>query len=177
DGRTQKKSHRNAEERPEPQLPRLAHARWPSLYTLYHSSHDPRRKRRTIRSEVSTTQGGVSMRAFGRLAAASVLVFAAAGAVAHATVIYVNAAASGANNGTSWANAFTTLPPALSAAGATDEIWVAQATYKPTATTTRTISFALKDGVSVYGGFVGNETQRTQRDPVAHVTVLSGDIG
>ncbi len=117
------------------------------------------------------------MRAFGRLAAASVLLFAAAGAVALASVIYVNAAATGANNGSSWANAFTTLPPALSAAGATDEIWVAQATYKPTATATRTIAFVLKDGVSVYGGFAGNETMRTQRDPAAHVTILSGDIG
>ena len=117
------------------------------------------------------------MRAFGRLAAASVLLFAAAGTVAFGTVIYVNTSASGANNGSSWTNAFTTLPPALSAAGATDEIWVAQGTYKPTATTTRTIAFVLKDGVSVYGGFVGNETMRSQRDPVAHVTVLSGDIG
>jgi len=117
------------------------------------------------------------MRAFGRLAAASVLLFAAAGAVAFATVIYVNAAATGANNGSSWTNAFTTLPPALTAAGASDEIWVAQATYKPTATSNRTIAFVLKDGVSVYGGFAGNETQRTQRDPDAHVTVLSGDIG
>ncbi|MFY9552971.1 MAG: right-handed parallel beta-helix repeat-containing protein [Thermoanaerobaculia bacterium] len=117
------------------------------------------------------------MRAFGRLAAAFALLFAAAGATSFATVIYVNAAATGANNGSSWADAYTTLPPALSAAAANDEIWVAQAAYKPTATADRTLSLVLKNGVSVYGGFVGNETQRAQRDPVAHVTTLSGDIG
>ena len=103
------------------------------------------------------------MRAFGRLAAAFALLFAAAGAASFATVIYVNAAATGANNGSSWADAYTTLPLALSAAAANDEIWVAQATYKPTATPDRTLSLVLKNGVSVYGGFVGNETQRAQR--------------
>ena len=35
----------------------------------------------------------------------------------------------------------------------------------------------MKNGVGVYGGFVGTETLRSQRDPVAHVTILSGDIG
>src|SRR5262245_9302220 len=70
--------------------------------TLYHPSQVGIAPARENESEVSTTQGGVSMRAFGRLAAASVLLFAAAGAVAFATVIYVNAAATGANNGSSW---------------------------------------------------------------------------
>ncbi len=39
------------------------------------------------------------------------------------------------------------------------------------------MSFALRDGVAVYGGFNGTETAADQRDPDAHVTVLSGDIG
>lgn len=94
-----------------------------------------------------------------------------------AKTICVNASASGANDGTCWAGAYTSLQTALGAAVSGDEIWVAAATYKPTATTTRTISFALKDGVGVYGGFVGTETMRSQRDPVAHVTTLSGEIG
>ena len=96
---------------------------------------------------------------------------------AGATTIYVRAAASGANNGTSWANAFTSLQSALAAAASPDEIWVAAGTYKPTATTDRTISFALKNGVGIYGGFAGTETMRSQRNPTTNPTILSGDIG
>lgn len=98
-------------------------------------------------------------------------------ALLRAGTIYVNAAAAGANDGSSWANAYTSLQPALTAAVSADEIWVAVGTYKPTATTDRTISFVLKNGVGVYGGFVGTETLRSQRDPVAHVTTLSGAVG
>jgi hypothetical protein len=96
---------------------------------------------------------------------------------AWATTICVNAAATGANNGGCWTDAYTSPQSALAAAGSGDEIWVAAATYKPTATTDRTINFGLKNGVGVYGGFVGTETMRVQRDPAAHVTILSGDIG
>ncbi|HSB36562.1 MAG TPA: choice-of-anchor Q domain-containing protein, partial [Thermoanaerobaculia bacterium] len=94
-----------------------------------------------------------------------------------AGTIFVKAGASGANDGTSWTDAYTDLQAALAASTSGDEIWVAAGTYKPTATTTRTISFALKNGVGVYGGFVGTETMRSERNPAANVTTLSGDIG
>ena len=90
---------------------------------------------------------------------------------------YVKWNANGANNGTSWTNAYTNLQSALAASSSGDEIWVAAGTYKPIAGTDRTISFALKNGVALYGGFAGTETLRTQRNPVTNVTVLSGDIG
>ncbi len=117
------------------------------------------------------------MRFAWRLAAALTLFVAAGTSTALAAVIYVDAGASGSNNGSSWANAYTSLQAGLAAASAPDEIWVADATYKPTAGSDRTVSFALKNGVGVYGGFVGNETMRSQRDPEAHVATLSGDIG
>ena len=96
---------------------------------------------------------------------------------ATAQIYYVQWDAGGTNNGLSWANAYTNLQSALSAASSGDEIWVAAGTYKPTNGTDRTISFTLRNGVSIYGGFAGTETLRTQRNPVTNVTVLSGDIG
>ena len=36
-------------------------------------------------------------------------------------------------------------------------------------------TFALKSGVSLYGGFAGNETQLDQRDPQANPTTLTGE--
>jgi hypothetical protein len=58
-----------------------------------------------------------------------------------------------------------------------DQIWVKAGTYKPTTGTDRTVSFIPKNGVAIYGGFAGNETAEEQRDPVANLTILSGDIG
>jgi hypothetical protein len=93
------------------------------------------------------------------------------------TVRYVKWNAAGANNGTSWANAFPDLQSALSAASNGDEIWVAAGTYKPTLTSNRSISFTLKNGVAMYGGFAGTETSSSQRDYENNFTILSGDIG
>jgi hypothetical protein len=97
--------------------------------------------------------------------------------------IYVNLAATGANNGTSWANAYTSLQTAINAAGAGAQIWVKAGTYKPTSyldpkvtNNLRSRSFVLKGGVSVIGGFAGTETQLGQRDVEANLTILSGDF-
>ncbi len=90
------------------------------------------------------------------------------------TRIYVNAAATGANNGSSWQDAFTDLQSALAVATPDKAIWVAKGVYLPG--TTRTATFALQEGVQLYGGFAGNETELSQRNPTLNPTVLSGDI-
>ncbi|MEQ1747302.1 MAG: choice-of-anchor Q domain-containing protein, partial [Saprospiraceae bacterium] len=92
-------------------------------------------------------------------------------------IIYVDADATGANNGTSWTDALTNLQDALTLACGTAEIWVAEGTYKPTSGVDRTISFMMKNGVGVYGGFDGMETMRDQRDWKTNSTILSGEIG
>ncbi|HSK13321.1 MAG TPA: LamG-like jellyroll fold domain-containing protein, partial [Phnomibacter sp.] len=99
-------------------------------------------------------------------------------------ILFVNANATGDNNGTSWANAFIQLQDALAlATGCSNitEIWVAAGTYYPDEgggknNNDRTASFTLKNGVAIYGGFVGTETLRTQRNWQTNATILSGDL-
>ncbi|MFL7869726.1 MAG: PKD domain-containing protein, partial [Anaerolineales bacterium] len=88
---------------------------------------------------------------------------------------YVDFSATGEDDGTSWADAFTDLQDALTAAQPGEEIWVASGTYFPG--TTRDASFVLPKGVAVYGGFSGSENYRNQRNMRANLTVLSGEIG
>ncbi|MFO7562202.1 MAG: choice-of-anchor Q domain-containing protein [Enhygromyxa sp.] len=82
--------------------------------------------------------------------------------------------------GLTWVDAKQTLGAALDAAEAFGEpcaIWVAAGTYHPTADGDRTASFVLRPDVWVYGGFAGTELALEQRDWVANLTTLSGDIG
>lgn len=91
------------------------------------------------------------------------------------TIIYVDGSATGANNGTSWTDAYTDLQDALSAPPVSgDEIWVADGTYKPRTTYW---ALSLKNGVAIYGGFSGVETSLEQRDWRTNVSLLSGDLG
>jgi len=99
---------------------------------------------------------------------------------AHAAgIIYVDASASsGANDGSSWADAYTTLQAALSAAGSGDAIWVAAGTYYPDegggqTDNDRNATFQLVSGVDIYGGY---PTGGGTRDWAANPTILSGDI-
>ncbi|MBS0569930.1 MAG: hypothetical protein JSS28_04945, partial [Proteobacteria bacterium] len=89
---------------------------------------------------------------------------------------FVDTAATGANSGRSWTDAFVDLQSALATAGCS-EIWVAKGIYKPTAGNDQTISFTIPAGTAVYGGFAGNETVRGASDPRSNPTVLSGDLG
>jgi hypothetical protein len=105
-----------------------------------------------------------------------------AGALRAGGVLYVDADAVGANDGSSWANAYTSLQSALTAATPGTQIRVAQGTYKPSQLTTpgdaKSATFQLLDSVLVQGGYAGfGEPVPDELDAAAHPTVLSGDIG
>lgn len=88
---------------------------------------------------------------------------------------YVDANATGSNNGSSWANAFTSLQTALTS-GANRDIWVKSGVYKPHASD-RNISFTVNaSNTKIYGGFAGTETQLSDRVFGANETILSGDL-
>lgn len=89
-------------------------------------------------------------------------------------VYYVKSGAQGA--GSSWQNASGDLAAVLLKAQSGDEVWVAKGTYKPTQGVDRSISFQLKSGVKMYGGFQGYEASVRDRN-LRERSVLSGEIG
>ena len=89
---------------------------------------------------------------------------------------YVKKDATGLNDGSSWANAFTDLQVALSTIDDNTKVWIAQGTYTPHASD-RNGSFIIdKSNVEFYGGFNGTETTLSERDLKASETILSGDL-
>lgn len=89
--------------------------------------------------------------------------------------IYVNQQATGANSGASWADAYTDLQDAIQDAGLGEEIWVAAGTYLPSTNGDVDASFTVTHGISLYGGFAGDESAVSDRDIDNNPTVLSGD--
>jgi predicted outer membrane repeat protein len=77
---------------------------------------------------------------------------------------------------TTWAAAAPDLQCALMEAETGAEVWVGPGVYRPTYGPDRTATFAVSDGVGVYGGFAGNEERRDQRAAQTPLPVLSGDI-
>ena len=79
--------------------------------------------------------------------------------------------------GTSWATAKKDLQNAINAAASGNQVWVKAGTYKPTQVPNlggfRDKAFFLKDGVAIYGGFVGTETSLSQRNWVSYPTIIS----
>lgn len=93
-----------------------------------------------------------------------------------AKVWYVKPTGNNANSGLSWNLALEGVQAAINLAAAGDTVWVAQGTYKPTSTADRSISFVIKSGIAIFGGFAGDETALDQRDWVLNMTILSGDL-
>ncbi|MCH8052589.1 MAG: S8 family serine peptidase [Planctomycetes bacterium] len=96
------------------------------------------------------------------------------------SIIHVDAnVTGGANDGSSWSNAYGDLQDGLAGAAAGDEVWVADGEYKPHSGTDQNASFELKDWVEIYGGFAGGpngESYRHQRDPTTNQSILTGDL-
>ncbi|MBL7952892.1 MAG: hypothetical protein JNM62_14375 [Flavobacteriales bacterium] len=95
----------------------------------------------------------------------------------HATRYHVRAGATGNDTGFNWNDALVSLQSALSLSVAGDEIWVAAGQYKPTDSFDQMVSFQVPNGVNLYGGFAGGETDLSQRIVANNLTVLNGDIG
>jgi len=97
------------------------------------------------------------------------------------TTIYVDQAATGANSGASWTDAYTDFQSALDAAASGDIINVGVGTYYPSKDITgnsspanpRSVTFFFDVDVEVHGGFVGG----VQICDTNNATIFSGDIG
>lgn len=106
---------------------------------------------------------------------------------ADARVYRVNGSAAAGGDGGSWSAPLDEagFAAALSGAASGDEFWIAKGVYRPAVPASadgvtsvdQGKSFTLPNGVALYGGFVGSETAREQRDPDKHCVVLTGDLG
>lgn len=92
---------------------------------------------------------------------------------------------------TAWAQmspglVFSNLQSAIDASVSGDQVWVAAGTYYPSlgidGNTGRFLSFLMKDGVAVHGGFLGTENSLNERNrggdelwSYTHPVILSGD--
>ncbi len=86
--------------------------------------------------------------------------------------LFVDASATGNNDGSSWANAFTDLQDAL-AIGMGETIHIAEGTYKPTSGTSRGISFDVPSDAILLGGYPAGGGVR---EPNTYSTILSGEV-
>ena len=88
---------------------------------------------------------------------------------------YVNGAISSSGDGMSWATAFKTVQEGIFSAHAAGScaVWVSEGTYFVYETSAFD-SIHLMPGVSVYGGFSGNETSLHQRRFSDHASILDG---
>ena len=84
-------------------------------------------------------------------------------------IVRVSPAGDDANDGSSWASAKRTVQAAIEAAlvAGGGEVWVKGGTYYE--------RIVLRNFVYLFGGFAGDETERSQRDWGSHMTILDGD--
>ena len=89
-------------------------------------------------------------------------------------ILYVKQGSKG--DGSSWKSALGEVGEAIRMAsldGRKHQIWVAAGTYYGDTTSSRS-AFFLERGISLYGGFAGNETSLSARDTAKNPTILDG---
>jgi 3',5'-cyclic AMP phosphodiesterase CpdA len=94
--------------------------------------------------------------------------------------LYVDKDAIGIPNGESWIKAYRSLADALTAMDSTmdiQEIWVAEGTYKATASSDRSATHSIAQAIRIYGGFSGVEALLSERNPEMNQTIITGEIG
>lgn len=69
---------------------------------------------------------------------------------------------------TNWAEGFETIAEAIADANALDEIWVKAGTYAISS------QIQVDEAIGIYGGFAGDEIQRSQRDWINNTTIIDG---
>ena len=94
------------------------------------------------------------------------------------SIVYVKVGGAGTGTGVSWANATGDLNYAIGIARSKGGIpvWVAAGTYKGDSIADHS-AFSIYNGVSLYGGFAGNEPKDydlSQRDLQNNITILDG---
>lgn len=94
--------------------------------------------------------------------------------VSTSRIRYVKEQATGRGDGSDWDNASGDLQRMIdeladnNPQGLPGEVWVAAGTYEPQSQliqgTGYSASFRMRDGISVYGGFIGGESSKTERE-------------
>jgi hypothetical protein len=96
-------------------------------------------------------------------------------------VLYVDSRADGNGSGSSWANAYNDLQDALDDADDGTEIWVTGGPYIPDRDSWgkpsgRHDTFTVRGpNIKVFGGFLGHEKSRLERNAFRNQTVLTGE--
>ncbi len=99
----------------------------------------------------------------------------------YATWYYVNWMAAGNNDGSSWTDAFTSIKAAIDSASAGDTIFVSAGFYLASSSLDKNEYIGLKQGVAIFGSFLGMEDPITQavidsRDYLNNPSLLAGDL-
>ena len=99
-------------------------------------------------------------------------------ASAEARRFYVSQNGAGNKDGTNWENALgeAEFGKKLRFAGDGDVFWVAKGAYRPSMEGDPEVSFDVREGVKLYGGFSGKEGTLEERDWQKNATVLTGDL-